>query len=1287
MATGTLTQSLRETLALFEATGTPKTTTEVAAELDLGRRSTYDRLERLVEHGKLETKKVGANARVWWQPSTTVDDSGSYWPGGLESLTDEVLDKVDAGLFVLDDNFDVVWVNETTERYFGLDRDEVLGADKRTLIEEQVTVVMDDPEEFAETVLATYDENTYTEQFECQVTSGAGREQRWLEHRSKPIESGTYAGGRIELYYDITHQKQTEQALREFESLVDAVEEYAIFTLDTDGYVRTWNSGAEQIKGYEPDEILGEHLSTFYTQEDREDGIPEENLAKVKKHGFVEDEGWRVRADGSTFWANVTITAIHDDDGDLQGYAKVTRDMTERHETEQELRDTNALLDSVLDTKLDVIYATDRRGHLIHWNDQLCVVTGYTDDDLAGMPATELVPEEVIDDAVEATNRVLEDGESVTVELPLETADGETVPYEFSGSPITDENGTITGLTGIGRDIRDRKARERQLRRQREDIASELDDVFARIDDGFYAVDDEYRFTYVNDQAETLLQHSEEELLGRRVWDVFPDVTETPAYDAFKTAMETQEPTEFDIYFEPLDFWVEASVYPSESGLSVYFRDITERKERERELEQYETVTQTAPDTIVTIDTDSTIRNINPASADVFGYEPEELVGESLTTLMPDRLVDGHEAAVDAYLQTGERTLDWDFVEFPGVRADGTEIPLAVSFSEYEYDDQRYFTGILRDITERKEHQRTLEKQIRQQEVVANLGEQALKDASLDTLFAEASRLVAETLDNEYCKVLDLQERDSELLLRQGVGWKEGLVGEATVSSVEDDSQAAYTLSHDEPIVVENLGTESRFSGPELLTSHDVKSGISVIIGSQNNPWGILGTHDTEQKEFTEQDANFVQSVANILASAIDRHRNERQLLRQREELEALNSINEVVREVTSAVIEQSTRAEIEETVCQHLADSESYRFAWVGEPDLATQTVDVRTEAQTEGYTDEITISLDSADDRSRGPTARALKTRETKVTRDIRADPDYEPWREVARQYDFRSSAAIPIIFGNTLYGVLNLYSRRPYAFDTREQQVISQLGEVIGHAIAATERKRALMSDELVELEFHISDFFEVFDAQICPQGTVTLDTVVPIGDGEFLIYGTATHDAVEGFSALIDSIPYEAQIRFRDGDGTRQFELRLSDPPTLSEIAALGGSVEEAVIEDGDYHLTIHLSPSTDVGHVIEIVQETYPGAEMVARRQIERAEDTSEHVYDELSEELTERQRASLRAAYHAGFFEWPRDVNAETVAESLGIAPATFSQHLRKGEKKVFDALLSDADEVLDYGD
>ncbi|WP_090307720.1 ATP-binding protein [Natronorubrum texcoconense] len=162
-----------------------------------------------------------------------------------------------------------------------------------------------------------------------------------------------------------------------------------------------------------------------------------------------------------------------------------------------------------------------------------------------------------------------------------------------------------------------------------------------------------------------------------------------------------------------------------------------------------------------------------------------------------------------------------------------------------------------------------LKRRSRQQQVVADLGQFALETDDLDEIMHEASRQLADVLDNRYCKVLDLDEERQELLLRQGVGWKDGFVGEATISAVEDDSQAMYTLENDHPIVVEDLETESRFSGPELLTSHNVRSGISTIIGPIDEPWGILGTHDVAPKSFTDEDVAFVQSVANVLAEAI----------------------------------------------------------------------------------------------------------------------------------------------------------------------------------------------------------------------------------------------------------------------------------------------------------------------------------------------------------------------------------------------------------------------------------
>ena len=117
--------------------------------------------------------------------------------------------------------------------------------------------------------------------------------------------------------------------------LVESVVDYAIFMLDTRGYVSTWNEGAERIKGYRPDEIIGRHFSAFYTAEDMARGKPEWELEVAAREGRVEDEAWRVRSDGSLFWANVVITALRDDSGTLVGFAKVTRDLSERRASEQ----------------------------------------------------------------------------------------------------------------------------------------------------------------------------------------------------------------------------------------------------------------------------------------------------------------------------------------------------------------------------------------------------------------------------------------------------------------------------------------------------------------------------------------------------------------------------------------------------------------------------------------------------------------------------------------------------------------------------------------------------------------------------------------------------------------------------------------------------------------------------------------------------------------------------------------------------------------------------------------
>ncbi|MGR9160407.1 PAS domain S-box protein [Rhizobium leguminosarum] len=147
--------------------------------------------------------------------------------------------------------------------------------------------------------------------------------------------------GYAKITRDLTERRAAEQTIRQseeqFRRLVQGVSDYAIYMLDPNGNVSSWNFGAERIKGYRPQEIIGRHFSTFYTSEDREAGLPETALSLARAEGRFEREGWRVRKDGSRFWASVVIDVIRDDDGDVLGFAKITRDITEKMETQRAL--------------------------------------------------------------------------------------------------------------------------------------------------------------------------------------------------------------------------------------------------------------------------------------------------------------------------------------------------------------------------------------------------------------------------------------------------------------------------------------------------------------------------------------------------------------------------------------------------------------------------------------------------------------------------------------------------------------------------------------------------------------------------------------------------------------------------------------------------------------------------------------------------------------------------------------------------------------------------------------
>lgn len=173
--------------------------------------------------------------------------------------------------------------------------------------------------------------------------------------------------------------------------------------------------------------------------------------------------------------------------------------------------------------------------------------------------------------------------------------------------------------------------------------------------------------------------------------------------------------------------------------------------------------------------------------------------------------------------------------------------------------------------------QGSLEARMRQQEALARLGTAALPRLRLKSFFQKTCETLAEMLEVPNTKVLELAPEKDRVLLRAGVGWKDGLVGNASVS-IGPDSQAGYTLMSDHPVVVRDLQKETRFSGPPLLHDHNIRSGMSVIIRGAEEAWGVLGVHDTRERVFSHDDVRFLQSVAHILSLAIQRHDAEERL-------------------------------------------------------------------------------------------------------------------------------------------------------------------------------------------------------------------------------------------------------------------------------------------------------------------------------------------------------------------------------------------------------------------------
>jgi rsbT co-antagonist protein RsbR len=264
--------------------------------------------------------------------------------------------------------------------------------------------------------------------------------------------------------------RATEGAASEerFRLLAESVRDYAIVMLDLDGLVATWNLGAERVEGYRAEEIIGQHFSIFYTPEDVAAGKPALHLSTAAEQGRFEDDSWRVRKDGSRFWANVIITALRDSDGELRGFGKITRDRTAQRELER-LRAGEAKYVTLLENLPHKIFMKNEDSVYISCNRNFARDLGLAPDEIAGKTDFDFFPAELAEKYRADDRAIVESGEAREIEETY-IEGGQRRVVQTSKTPVKDGAGDVIGILGIFSDITERKRMQETLTRQAREI-------------------------------------------------------------------------------------------------------------------------------------------------------------------------------------------------------------------------------------------------------------------------------------------------------------------------------------------------------------------------------------------------------------------------------------------------------------------------------------------------------------------------------------------------------------------------------------------------------------------------------------------------------------------------------------------------------------------------------------------------------------------------------------------------------------------------------------------------
>ncbi len=701
-----------------------------------------------------------------------------------------------------------------------------------------------------------------------------------------------------------------------------------------------------------------------------------------------------------------------------------------------------------------------------------------------------------------------------------------------------------------------------------------------------------------------------------------------------------------------------------DGGCVVLGRDVTEMMTTIRELRQSEELHRVTlahmTDTVLLTDEEGRFTYVCPNVHFIFGYTAEEIhdLGTIDALLGPDCYDE------DALEETGVLTN----VECRATDRDGVEHDLLVNIREVSIQDGRTLFSC-RDVTARKDRERALT---------------ALHETARALLYAETKHEIATRVVDDAAGALGL----SGVALYLFDATENVLRPTARTDAFEtfgeppsptwpgEDDIVATSFLRDEPRVFPTL---ERWDS----TVGGLRSAVVIPLGDHGV--FLAGSPDENALDgVTKEVADLLAATAEAALDRVERESTVRErdqaLQAQNSRLTAVNQLNAIIREIGQELVGAETRAEIEEAVCSRLTTDDRFAFAWIGSRSHQTATLEPRAwSGSGQGYLDALEPTLES-ETGDREPTVETLETGESVGIENVAANLRGGTWRSLALSRGFQSVLSVPIAYDEFGYGALSVYATQRDGFDEMVQAVLAELGEMIASAIGSVERTQALLGGHGTELTYASGDGETVLE-RLASEHTCTLELeggLQRLGTGVlafFTLEGAAADVVVEHAQRLVGVD--DAQV-VSGAEGGGLVRIVLSEPFLPSRLAEHGAIVTTLAVGHSGTTLTIEVPTSVDPASIDGVVRSTYPDADLRSRRDLGPTPTTGYRFEQTVLDALTERQLEVVRTAYHAGYFERPREQTGAEVAASLDISPTAFSNHLRAVQSALFGVLFEE---------